>query len=40
MLIDVLSSAAQFWAGQGRPFFAVFLDPQRRLKLKDLFREA
>jgi len=40
MLADVLGSAAQFWAGQGRPFFAVFLDPQRRLKLKDLFREA
>ena len=39
-LADVLGSAAQFWAGQGRPFFAVFLDPQRRLKLKDLFREA
>ena len=40
MLLDVLGSAAQFWAGQGRPFFAVFLDPQRRLKMKDLFREA
>lgn len=40
MLSDVLESAAQFWAGQGRPFFAVFVDPHRRLRLKDLFREA
>jgi hypothetical protein len=40
VLADVLGSAAQFWAGQGRPFFAVFLDPHKRLKLKDLFREA
>lgn len=38
-LLEVLDSAAQFWAGQGTPFFAVFLDPQRRLALKDLFRE-
>ena len=39
MLPDVLASAAQFWAGQGRPFFAVFVDPHRRLHLEDLFRE-
>ncbi len=40
MLLDVLRSAAQFWAGQGRPFFAVFVDPDRRLALQDLFRDA
>ncbi|MGH8670377.1 MAG: barstar family protein [Burkholderiales bacterium] len=40
VLVDVLDSAAQFWAGRGKPFFAVFLDPHKRLKLQDLFREA
>ncbi|HEX2197889.1 MAG TPA: barstar family protein [Burkholderiales bacterium] len=40
MLVEVLGAAAQFWAGQGRSFFAVFLDPDRRLDLPDLFREA
>jgi hypothetical protein len=40
LLIDVLISAAEFWAEQGRPFFAVFIDPERRLQLADLFREA
>lgn len=40
MLAEVLESAAQFWAGQGRPFFAVFVDPHKRLDLKDLFRAA
>jgi Tol biopolymer transport system component len=39
-LIDVLSSAAQYWAGRRRPFFAVFIDPQRKLALPDLYREA
>ena len=39
-LIEVLASAAQFWAGQGKPFFAVFIDPGRALELPDLFREA
>lgn len=28
VLIDVLAAAAEFWAGQGKPFFAVFNDPQ------------
>ena len=40
ILVDVLRSAAQFWAARGKPFFAVFVDPQRRLKLEDLFRAA
>jgi hypothetical protein len=39
-LIDVLASAAQFWAEQGTPFFAVFVDPGRRLELPDLLRAA
>ena len=40
MLLDVLGAATEFWAGQGKPFFAVLLDPQRRSKLPDLFNGA
>ncbi|HYN12993.1 MAG TPA: barstar family protein [Burkholderiales bacterium] len=40
VMTDVLASAAEFWAGRGKPFFAVFTDPQRELSLPDLFREA
>jgi Barstar (barnase inhibitor) len=40
VLIDVMRSAAQFWAGQGRPFFAVFIDPDRSLRLADLYQGA
>ena len=39
ILIDVLASSAEFWAARGKPFFAVFIDPQRVLGLADLFRE-
>jgi RNAse (barnase) inhibitor barstar len=39
VLIEVLVSAAEYWAGQGTPFFAVFVDPERVLVLADLFRE-
>jgi hypothetical protein len=39
MLVEVLRSAAQFWAAHGTPFFAVFVDPHKRLALGDLFRE-
>jgi hypothetical protein len=39
ILIDVLAAGAEFWAGRGRPFFAVFVDPERVLGLPDLFRE-
>ena len=39
-LLDVLASAAQFWAQQGTPFFAVFIDPGRTLELPQLFRNA
>ena len=37
---DAESWVGEFWADQGRPFFAVFLDPRRALDLDDLFREA
>jgi hypothetical protein len=40
VLIDVLASAAEYWAGRGEPFFAVFLDPAGALQVEDLFREA
>jgi RNAse (barnase) inhibitor barstar len=36
ILIDVLSSAAQFWSEQGRSFAAVFVDPRRELDLPGL----
>lgn len=39
VLIDVLRSGAQWWAGRGKPFFAVLVDPARELPLPDLFRE-
>ena len=39
ILLDVLASVAEFWAARGQPFFAVFVDPQRRLALAELFRE-
>ena len=40
VLTDVLRTAAKYWAGRGRPFFAVYIDPQKRLALPDLHREA
>jgi hypothetical protein len=39
VLIDVLRSSAQYWVSRKRPFFAVFVDPDRRLALPDLYRE-
>jgi len=38
VLIDVLASSAEYWVGRGRPFFALFVDPQRALALPELFR--
>ena len=35
ILIEVLSSAAEFWAEQGGRFAAVFVDPQRALELPE-----
>ena len=40
VLIDVMISAAEFWAGRGKPFFAVFIDPERTLALASLYQEA
>jgi len=39
-LSDVLRSVAEYWASRGKPFFAVFLDPERKLALPDLYRGA
>jgi hypothetical protein len=39
-LLDVLRAAAEYWAGRGRAFFAVLIDPQRKLPLPDLYRES
>jgi hypothetical protein len=39
VLIDVLRSSAEFWSGRGRPFFAVFVDPEQKLALPPLHRE-
>lgn len=38
VLLDVLAAAAHYWAGRGRPFFAVFIDPGHALALPQLFR--
>ena len=38
VLLDVLAAAADYWAGRGRPFFAVFIDPGHALALPELFR--
>lgn len=40
VLIDVLRSSAQYWAARGKPFFAVLVDPQKKLVLPDLYRDA
>lgn len=38
ILIDVLTSAAEYWREQGRPFVVVFTDPDKALKLPDLHK--
>jgi hypothetical protein len=40
VLADVLRSSAEFWAGRGKPFFALFVDPERALPLPELFRQS
>jgi len=40
ILTDVLAASAEFWKGRGKPFFAVFIDPQKALTLPELFRES
>jgi hypothetical protein len=39
VLTEVMISAAKFWAGRGKPFFAVFIDPERTLALAGLYQE-
>ena len=39
ILIDILSGSAEYWAGRGTSFFAVFVDPDGLLPLAQLFRE-
>jgi hypothetical protein len=41
VLIDVLRSSAEYWAGRGKPFFALFIDPAPALPLPlpELFRK-
>jgi len=38
VLLDVLAASAGYWAERGRPFFAVFVDPEHALALPELFR--
>jgi len=40
ILVDVLRSSAEYWMGRGKPFFAVFVDPAKKLALPELYREA
>jgi hypothetical protein len=40
VLVDILRSSAEFWAGRGKPFFALFVDPARALPLPELFRQS
>ena len=40
VLLDVLRSSAEWWAGRGKPFFAVLVDPERALPLPELFRQS
>ena len=40
ILLDVLRASAEYWAGRGKPFFAIFIDPAKKLALPDLYREA
>ncbi len=39
VLVDVFTAAAEYWAGRGKPFFAVFIDPGGVLGLSALFRQ-
>lgn len=39
VLLGVLASAGEYWREQGRPFFAVFVDPAGRMALPALYRD-
>jgi len=34
VLLDLLADVAEYWAGRGRAFFVVLLDPARKLRLR------
>lgn len=36
VLIDILRSSAEYWAGRGKPFLAVFVDPASALALPEI----
>jgi hypothetical protein len=38
VLRDILASAAEFWSGRGKPFFAVFVGAANPLQVPELFR--
>ena len=38
--IQLLRATAEYWAARRKPFFAVFVDPAKKLTLPDLYREA
>ncbi len=38
VLLDILSSSAQYWRERGKPFFVAFVDRTSSLALPDLFR--
>jgi hypothetical protein len=40
VLTDILRSSAESWAGRGKPFFAVFVDPGGVLSLPELFKQS
>jgi barstar (barnase inhibitor) len=40
VLVDVLTSSAEYWASRGKPFFAAFIDATGALPLPELFRQA
>lgn len=39
ILCDILALVAEHWRGRGQPFFAVFIDPERKLALPGLYKE-
>jgi hypothetical protein len=38
ILVDVLSSSAEYWRDRRQPFFAVFVDPEDVLRLPVLYK--
>ena len=40
ILLDVLRATTEYWAQRGKPFYAVFIDPAKKLAAPDLYRGA